>query len=283
MDTAILLVQSPDRRGIVAGISEFLLCHGCNIIQLDQYSTDPENGRYFMRVEFCFDESDFSSHRIEQDFCALSASLDAQATFHYPRTPMRMGILVSRYDHCLFELLYRWKSGELSAVIPAIISNHESCAPIAAQFGIPFHYVEIDKDNKQAAEQQMLLRLRGSTDFLVLARYMQIISSDFLNGYGKDIINIHHSFLPSFKGADPYRQAHSRGVKIIGATAHYVTADLDEGPIIEQLVERVSHRDNVEALKRKGRNLEKLALAGAVRSHLEHRIIRHQNKTVVFE
>jgi formyltetrahydrofolate deformylase len=283
METATLLVQCPDQRGIVARISDFVFQHNGNVIQSDQYSTDPENGRFFMRVEFCFNPEEFASSTIEKNFAKLGKDLQAQWQFYYASRSMRMGILVSRYDHCLYDMLYRWKAREFDVVIPCIISNHGDCAEAARQFGIPLYQIEIDKDNKATVEKKILGMIQESTDFLVLARYMQILSGDFIQAYGKDIINIHHSFLPSFIGADPYRQAYERGVKVIGATAHYITANLDQGPIIEQLVERVSHRDTIEALKRKGRNLEKIALANAIRIHLEHRVMRFGNKTIVFE
>lgn len=283
MENAIVLIQSPDRKGLVARVSEFIFTHDANIIAADQYSTDPSNGRFFMRLEFCFNESRLAPKTLETEFASLAATLDAQWEIHYATRAMRMGILVSKQDHCLFDLLYRWRSKELFVDIPFVISNHADLCEIVKSYNIPFYHIPALISDKQASEKQIIEIAREQCDFLVLARYMQILSSGFLNDFGKDIINIHHSFLPSFKGADPYRQAYERGVKIIGATAHYVTIDLDEGPIIEQCVERVSHRDNVDALRRKGRNLEKLALSNAVRAHCEHRIIRYQNKTIVFE
>ena len=193
-----------------------------------------------------------------------------------------MGILVSRADHCLVELLYRHRAGELAADIPFIAGNHDTLAPVAASYGIPFYHIPITKETKPEAEARLLEIAAGRCDFLVLARYMQILSADFIERFGGDIINIHHSFLPSFMGADPYRQAWERGVKIIGATAHYVTEKLDEGPIIEQIVERVSHRDDVDSLRRKGKNLERQALYTAILAHTERRILRCRNKTIVF-
>mgnify|MGYP000216547837 CR=1 FL=1 len=282
MENAVILIQCPDRRGLVAGISGFILrCNG-NIIQSDQYSTDPENGRFFMRIDFTFDPGHMSREHLEREFDILARSLDASWKIHYASTVMRMGVMVSKHDHCLAEVLYRYRSGELGVHIPFVAGNHESVRPVVEQAGIAFHHIPVTPKTRQEAEKKLLDLAVGTTDFLVLARYMQILTPQFLKAYGRDIINIHHSFLPSFKGADPYRQAYERGVKLIGATAHYVTEDLDEGPIIEQLVDRVSHRDNIEMLKRKGKNLEKLALANAIQAHAEHRIIRYCNKTIVF-
>lgn len=283
METAIFLFQCPDQKGIVAKISDFVFRYDGNIIQSDQYTTDPVNGLFFMRLEFCFDEQIVSKHHIEEEFRILSRVLNAQVQIHYASTRKKMGILVSKIDHCLFDLLYRWKSGEIIADIPFVISNHDTVREEVSHYGIPFYHFPILPDNKAEQENAILDLVKSSTDFVVLARYMQILPDSFLLQYGKDIINIHHSFLPSFKGSNPYRQAYERGVKVIGATAHYVTGDLDEGPIIEQVVERVSHRDNIQDLVRKGRNLEKIALANAIQAHTEHRVIRYQNKTVVFD
>lgn len=282
METAILLMQCPDQKGIVAKISDFAYRYDANIIQSDQHTTDPTNGLFFMRLEFCFDQNIVSSKHLEEEFGILARTMNAQWRIHYVTKLLRMGILVSKQDHCLFDILYRWRSGELPVEIPLIVSNHENAKELADQFNIPFHYIPVDSDSKELQEEKILNVVSDKTDFLVLARYMRILSESFLSNYKKNIINIHHSFLPSFKGANPYRQAYERGVKVIGATAHYVTGDLDEGPIIEQIVERVSHRDNVEDLIRKGKNLEKIAFANAIQAHVEHRIIRYQNKTVVF-
>ena len=282
METAILLVQCVDQKGIVAKLSDFVFRYEGNILQSDQYTTDPSNGLFFMRLEFCFDPLFVTHSHLEEEFGILAKGLRAQWKIHYRSTRMRMGILLSKQDHCLVDLLYRWRSGELPIDIPLVISNHPGISELLEQHHIPFYHIPVT-EQKQEQENHILSLVSKQTDFLVLARYMQILSEEFLHSYTNDIINIHHSFLPSFKGADPYRQAYERGVKVIGATAHYVTGDLDEGPIIEQIVERVSHRDTVEALKRKGRNLEKLALANAIRAHIEHRVIRDRNKTVVFE
>jgi formyltetrahydrofolate deformylase len=235
-----------------------------------------------MRLDFTFDPGQVPRDHLEKEFDILARSLKAVWEIHYASTVMRMGVLVSKLDHCLVDLLYLYRSGELRVEIPMVVSNHDTVRALVEQAGIPFHHIPVTPDTKPQSEKRVLELVAGATDFLVLARYMQIFTPQFFAGYTNDIINIHHSFLPSFKGSDPYRQAYEKGVKVIGATAHYVSVELDEGPIIEQLVERVSHRDNVEVLKRKGRNLEKLALANAIQAHIEHRIIRYQNKTIVF-
>ncbi|MFP4015001.1 MAG: formyltetrahydrofolate deformylase [Chitinispirillaceae bacterium] len=281
METATLLIRCPDTKGIVAKISSFLFRHDVNIIQSDQHSFGTESPTFFMRVEFLFDPEKVSREAIGSDFGVIASQINAKWQIHYASTVMNMGILVSRQDHCLFDLIYRWRSGELRVNIPFVISNHPDVGGLVEQFGIPFHHVPVG-DDKREQEKEILRIAKDTSDFLVLARYMQILSPFLLSEYKKDIINIHHSFLPSFKGANPYRQAYNRGVKVIGATAHFVTADLDEGPIIEQVVERVSHRDDEKMMKKKGKNLEKLALANAIGLYSEHRIIRFQNKTIVF-
>ncbi len=282
MEIAVLLIQCPDQKGIVARVSDLVFRYDANVIQSDQHTTDPENGDFFMRLEFYFDPDSVGRRHLEEEMEILARRLRAQWKIFYTAAPLNMGILVSKQDHCLFDLLYRWKSGELGVNIPFVISNHENARALVERYEVPFYYLPVSKDTKAKQERQILEHAGEATDFLVLARYMQIVSDEFINEYQRDIINIHHSFLPSFKGANPYRQAYDRGVKVIGATAHYVTGDLDEGPIIEQVVERVSHRDKPEDLKRKGRNLEKLALANAIRAHIERRIIRYKNKTIVF-
>lgn len=282
METAILLIQCQDQQGIVARVSECIFRHGGNITDSDQYTTDPFGGWFMMRLEFAYDPERVDVAALRNDLDELAHTLDARFSFHHGRTTLRMGILVSKFDHCLEDLLYRRRSGELEVEIPWVISNHPDLEERVRAYGIPFHHVPFTKETQESAEQAILDVAGGSTDFLVLARFMRILSTDFLNTYGKDVINIHHSFLPSFKGADPYRQAYDRGVKVIGATAHFATADLDEGPIIEQVVQRVSHKDNLKELKRKGRSLEKQALANAVLAYIQRRIIRLENKTVVF-
>ncbi len=282
METAVLLIQCPDQQGIVARVSDCIFQHKGNIINSDQYTTDPFGGRFFMRVEFSFSEGKVDKQAFESRWGVIATELGAAWSIHYaPRKP-RMGVLVSKFDHCLVDLFYRQRSRELPVEIPFVISNHPDLAETAAAHGVPFHHVPFTAETQKENEETILERVRGATDFLVLARFMRILSGDFLKAYGKDVINIHHSFLPSFKGADPYRQAYNRGVKVIGATAHFATAELDEGPIIEQVVERVSHKDNITELKRKGRALEKQALANAVLAYIQHRVIRYENKTVVF-
>lgn len=281
--TARLLITCPDRPGIVAAVTGFLYSHNVNINTLDQHSSDPEGGDFFMRLEFQTPHLDVSRPALEKAFGEVIAPrFDMHWRIQYAWERKRMAILVSRWDHCLLELLWRWSRGELHCDIPMVISNHPDLRQAVESFGVPFHHVPVTKETKAEAEQAILKLLEGQVDFVVLARYMQILSKDFLTPYSLRIINIHHSFLPAFIGADPYRQAYERGVKIIGATAHYVTAELDAGPIIEQDVARVSHRYNVEALKDLGRDLERQVLARAVRYHLEDRIIVDGNKTVVF-
>lgn len=282
MDTAIALIRCLDRPGIVTGITGLLFEYGCNVTQADQYSHESEDGLFFMRIEFRYDGGGEALERISKGLQQWASVKDAELLIHDGNRKPRMGILVSKHDHCLVDLLYRWRSGEFLVDIPFVVSNHPDLRDEVVPFGIPFHHIPVEKGAKDEAERQLLEIARGSSDFLVLARYMQILTSGFLNSYGRDVINIHHSFLPSFKGADPYRQAYERGVKVIGATAHYVTSDLDEGPIIEQDVLPVSHRDGILDLRRKGKNLEKVALANAVAAHIEHRIIRFANRTIVF-
>lgn len=283
MKDAVILLQCPDQKGIISKISDFVFRYEGNILQFDQYSTDRENERYFMRVNFCFDDKLIPKKHLEKEFDILAKRLKGIWNIHYPGKKMRMGILVSKYDHCLIELLYRWQSGELPVEIPFVISNHNHLRSTVEKYEIPYYHIPITKDTKSESEAKILSHTKDTTDFLVLARYMQIITNDFIEKYEKDIVNIHHSFLPSFKGANPYKQAYDRGVKIIGATAHYVTSDLDEGPIIEQVVEPVSHKDNLEDLKRKGKHIEKTALGNAIHTHVSHRIIRYENRTVIFK
>ena len=279
---AILTIQCPDQRGIVAKISDFIFHHDGNIVQSDQYTTDPEDGLFFMRIAFRFDGKKHPIKKMEEDFAKLAKALKARWNIHYSHQKKRMGILVSKTGHCLIDLLYRVKSGELPVDVTCVVSNHEDLKKDVRAAGIPFYFVPQTKTRKPIQEKEILEHVRQTTDFLVLARYMQILSKSFLDQYDRDIINIHHSFLPSFQGANPYQQAYDRGVKVIGATAHYVTENLDEGPIIEQIVDHISHRDDLEKMRQKSRNLEKIALANAISAHIENRIVRYQNKTVVF-
>jgi formyltetrahydrofolate deformylase len=277
--TYILLFQCRDRKGIVAKVSDALFRQGGNILTADQYTTDPHDGHFFLRVEFALDGGAEALPALESGLAALSREFDARCSLYDKNARMRMGILVSEPDHCLVDLLYLWRSGELAVDIPFVVSNRECHRTVTEQHGIPFVFIGASKDDRK--EEELLSRVRGA-DFLVLARYMLVLSSVFLKSFGRDIINIHHGLLPSFKGPDPYGQALAHGVKVIGATAHFVTDNLDEGPIISQAVEQVSHEETVESLKRKGKNLEKRALSAAVSAYIDHRVITHGNTTIVF-
>ncbi len=281
--TARLLITCADRPGIVAAVSNFFYNHGANITALDQHSSDPEGGRFFMRLEFQTPHIDLPRSVLERTFQDMVAGRYAM-DWHisYAAELPRMAVLVSRHEHALLELLWRWSRGKLPAAFSMVISNHPDLRERVESFGIPFHHVPVTPETKAAAEAETLGLLDGAADMVVLARYMQILSPDFVAAYPNRIINIHHSFLPAFAGADPYKRACERGVKLIGATAHYVTSELDEGPIIEQDVERVSHRFNADELRELGRDIERNVLARAVRWHLENRIIVDGNKTVVF-
>ncbi len=279
---AILLIKCPDRPGIVAAISTFLFAHGANITDLDQHSTDDDPCVYFMRLEFQTVGLDVSLDELRREFAAkVAAPFGMQWRLGAARARRRMAVLVSKHDHALMELLWEWRRGDLRADIAAVVSNHPDLRTAVEGFGVPYHHVPNSKEQRAAAEAQML-RLLGDVELVVLARYMQIVSAEFVSRFQDRIINIHHSFLPAFAGADPYRQAWRRGVKIVGATAHYVTAELDAGPIIEQDVARVSHRHSVEDLRAMGRDLERRVLVRAVKWHCEDRVIVHENKTVVF-
>jgi len=280
--TATLLVCCPDRKGLVAALAQVLYGHGANILDADQH-TDPVAGQFFQRIKFDLSELHTDRTSLETAISEVAArfSMDWRITNGHRHS--KTAIFVSKYDHCLYDLLLRQRSGELSTEITMILSNHPDLEPVAKQFGIPFHYLPITKETKRAQENKALeLLTEADVDLVVLARYMQILTDDFLKSYEGQVINIHHSFLPAFMGSKPYHRAFERGVKLIGATAHYATADLDEGPIIEQDVVRCSHSDSVEDLVRKGRDLEKVVLARAVRLHLDDRILVYDNKTVVF-
>jgi formyltetrahydrofolate deformylase len=282
-NTAILLVSCPDRKGIVASIANFVFQHNGNILHADEHF-DEESSLFLTRVEFDPADFDLDLASFAEHFAPIAKKFEM--TWRLARSAYRpkMAILVSKYDHCLADLLYRQRSGELRCEIPVIISNHPDNKPIADFYGIPYEVIPVPKDNKRAAEQKILALLeQHRPDFIVLARYMQILSDEFINQYPHRIINIHHSFLPAFVGAKPYHQAFQRGVKLIGATSHYVTEVLDDGPIIEQDVVRISHRDALEDLLQKGRDLEKVVLSRAVRWHIENRILLYRNKTVVFD
>jgi formyltetrahydrofolate deformylase len=281
-NSAILLISCPDRKGEVATIADFIYRHGGNILHADEHG-DEESGLFLMRVEFDPKDFDIPLDDFGRHFSPVAETFDMQWRIAQSSHRPRMIILVSKYDHCLVDLLYRHQSGELACEIPLIISNHADNQAVANFYKIPYEVVSVSKENKAAAEARIHdLITQHKPDFMVLARYMQILSNNFVNRYPQRIINIHHSFLPAFVGARPYHQAFERGVKLIGATSHYVTEVLDDGPIIEQDVVRVSHRDTVEDLIRKGRDLEKVVLSRAVRWHVENRVLVYGSKTVVF-
>jgi len=281
--TARLLITCPDRPGIVSAVTTFLFQHGANITELDQHSTDPEGGKFFLRLEFQTPRLDLGRPALHEAFgAAVGRRFDMEWHITYAADRPRMAILVSRHDHCLLELLWRWARAELAVQVPMVVSNHAELRAAVEGFGVRFEHVPNTADTQHAAELRMHELLAGQADFLVLARYMRVLSAEFVARWPSRILNIHHSFLPAFAGADPYRQAYQHGVKLIGATAHYVTAALDQGPIIEQRTARVSHRDSPEDLKRLGRDLERQALARAVHWQVEDRIIVDGNKTIVF-
>jgi len=267
----------------VAAIADFLYTHGANILHADQHQ-DNELGLFFMRVEWSLEDFDLTRELFRERFEPIAARFQMNWRVEYSDLLPRMALFVSREQHCLLDLLHRWRIGEQQCEIPLIVSNHEDARRLAEFYGVPFHHVPVTSEDKAAAEQlQLELLEKNSIDLVVLARYMQILSPDFVSRYPHRIINVHHSFLPAFSGARPYQAAHQRGVKLIGATSHYVTAALDEGPIIEQDVTRISHRYDLADLKEKGRDVERIVLSRAVRWHLEHRILVYGNKTVVFD
>lgn len=277
-----MLISCPDRPGIVAAVSRFLSEYGANIVQSDQYTMDPEGGMFFIRIEFDLTDLERRKPQLEADFGGVAAEFSMDWSLSLASQRKRLAIFVSKEDHCLLELLWHWRAGDLDADIAMVVSNHPDMAPLVEPFGIPYYHIPVTPDTKAEVEKRHLELLEGKVDLIILARYMQIIPASFIKHYQNRIINIHHSFLPAFVGGKPYAQAHGRGVKLIGATAHYVTEELDGGPIIEQDVQRVSHRDNVDDLKRIGRHIERIVLARAVSWHTEDRILVHQNKTVVF-
>jgi formyltetrahydrofolate deformylase len=281
--TARLLVDCADQPGIVAAVSGFLFEQGANIVSSHQYSSDPTGGRFYLRTEFFLEDLIEDRERFRSSFESEVAERFAMKwEIRYWGERRRVAILVSRYDHCLMDLLWRWRRGELYADIVEVISNHTDLAEEARSVDVPFHHVPVLEGTKDQAEELMLELLRGNVDLVVLARYMQILSGDFLDRLGVPVINIHHSFLPAFAGANPYRRAREHGVKLIGATAHYVTAELDGGPIIEQDVARVDHRQSVSGLEQIGRDIERLVLSRAVSLHLEDRVIADGGRTIVF-
>lgn len=280
--TAVLLLSCPDRKGVVAAVADFIAVHDGNIVHAEQH-TDQVEGAFFQRVEFELDGFSMSRDQIAEAFAPVQQRFDLQVDLRFNDVRSRTALMVSRQAHCLYDLLSRWHTGELPTDLAVVVGNHADHADICRHMGVPFVHLPVTPDTKTDQERRVLeVFAEHRVDQIVLARYMQILSPQLVNAYPNRIINIHHSFLPAFIGANPYRQAHDRGVKLIGATAHYVTADLDEGPIIDQETVRVSHRDDVPMLTRKGRDLETIVLARAVRAHLDHRVLVYGRKTVVF-
>jgi formyltetrahydrofolate deformylase len=281
--TLIALLHGPDQPGLVARVSGWIFARGGNILHADQHR-DMQAGIFFQRVEWVPTGAAGVAEREAADFLAFAASLGMQAQVTLSSRRARIAVFVSKANHCFHDLILRWKAGDFSGDIVAIVGNHTDLAEVARGYGLPFHHIPVTADTKAEAEARQLALLRElDADLVVLARYMQVLSAEFLDQIGRPVINIHHSFLPAFAGGKPYHQAHARGVKLIGATAHYATRDLDEGPIINQDVARVTHRHDVDDLIRKGRDLEKTVLAQAVRWHLEGRVLVYGNKTVVFD
>jgi formyltetrahydrofolate deformylase len=287
-DSAVLLIDCPDRKGLVARVSTLLYERGANILHADQHQ-DHEQGLFFMRVEWALADGETSSQGFDleafnEEFAPLARELGMRWKLTLGDRRPRMALFCSQYLHCMADLLHRWRSGELHCEIPVIVSNHRAVENLAAFYGIPFEYIPVTTATRAEAEQRQLEVLaHHKIELVVLARYMQILSPSFVASYPAAIINVHHSFLPAFTGAKPYHAAHARGVKLIGATSHYVTEILDDGPIIEQDVARISHRDQVEDLVERGRDLERIVLSRAVRWHLDRRILCYGNKTVVFD
>ncbi|KHF26574.1 formyltetrahydrofolate deformylase [Solemya velum gill symbiont] len=283
LNSAILLIHCPDQRGIVRAVTDFIFRHGGNVTALDQY-VDPEQGMFFMRVAWSLDQFDLEREDIDAAFAdALGREMQMEWSLEFTDHVQRMALFVSQHSHCFYDILARYETGEWRVEIPLVISNHETLRPAVERLGIDFHCLPVNKENKAQQEQKQLELLQHyGVDFVVLARYMQILSEDFVSAWPHKVINIHHSFLPAFAGARPYHAAYERGVKIIGATSHYVTADLDAGPIIEQDVVRVSHEHSIDDLVRKGRDLEKIVLARAIWQHLQHRVLAYRNRTIVF-
>ena len=282
-NSATLLITCPDTKGIVAAIADFLYQHNANILHADQHQ-DAENSLFLMRVEWDLKDFSLDEASFAEAFQGIAKTYKMTWELKFSKDKPLMAIMVSQYDHCLADLLHRHKNNELQCEIPLIISNHLDAQKLAEFYGIPFFHIPVEKDKKKEAEaEQFALFDKFQVDFIVLARYMQILSEDFVKRYPQRVINIHHSFLPAFIGAKPYHRAFERGVKLIGATSHYVTEVLDEGPIIEQDIDRISHRDQVEDLIQKGRDLERIVLSKAVRWHIENRILIYANKTVIFD
>ncbi|MGE6612419.1 formyltetrahydrofolate deformylase [Peribacillus sp. NPDC076916] len=283
VNRAKLLISCPEKPGIISAVSNLLLENRANVVHFDQHTTDPQAGMFFMRIEFDLNDFDASYAKLEEDLHVLAQAYAMEWSLSGNNKRKRMAIFVSKMDHCLMELIWRWKSNELPVEIPMVISNHPDFKKIVESYGIPYYHIPLAHETKQQAEQKAIGLLKGKVDFIALARYMQILSPAFVSEFPNQIINIHHSFLPAFVGANPYARAYNRGVKLIGATAHYVTNDLDEGPIIQQDVKRVNHRHTIEELKVTGSHVERQVLAQAVSWHIEDRVIIHGNKTIVFE
>jgi formyltetrahydrofolate deformylase len=281
-NVARLLVSCPDREGIIALLSEALRDSGANIISSDQYSSDPYGGSFSLRMEFYIPDPDERFGPLEQRLAEIGAELGLDYKLVDSKRPKRVALFVSKYDHCLLDLLWRWRRKELDMDVIAVVSNHPDLQEEVARFGVPYHHIPVTKETKPEAEQAQIDLLSGEVELVVMARYMQVLSANFLEKIGAPVINIHHSFLPAFAGAGPYARAHARGVKLIGATAHYATEDLDEGPIIEQDVVRVNHREDAVSLERIGADVERLVLARAVSWHLQDRILLQAHRTIVF-
>ena len=281
-DVGCLVVSCPDRLGIVAAVSAMLADLGANIVNSDQHSTDPEGGSFFLRVEFHL--ADLAGRRgdVEARVAAVAAEFAMEWRLRVGAARQRVALFASRYDHCLLDLLWRWRRGELPMDVVCVISNHPDLRSEVEPFGVAYHHVPVTPETKADAEERELELLADGVDLVVLARYMQVLSVDFLRRVGAPVINIHHSFLPAFAGRDPYARAYERGVKLIGATAHYATEELDEGPIIEQDLARVSHRSPAEELALIGRDIERVVLSRAVSWHLDDRVFVHGNRTIVF-
>jgi formyltetrahydrofolate deformylase len=278
-----LLISCADRPGIVAAVARFLHAAGANIVSSDQHTTDPEGGSFFMRMEFNLPLDATDHAELQRRFAAaVGEPFDMSWRMWPVSAPKRIAVMVSRYDHCLLDILWRHRRGELEADIGLVVSNHPDCRADAEAFGIPFAHVPVEKGRKAQAEQRQLELLAGRFDLVILARYMQILSAEFLERLAVPVINIHHSFLPAFAGAGPYQRAAERGVKLVGATAHYVTPELDAGPIIEQDVIRVTHRSDAATLERLGADIERIVFARAVQWHCEDRVLVHRNTTIVF-
>ena len=276
------LIKCPDQKGLVAKFTSFFYEEGFNILSCQQYVNGIAD-RYYMRIRLDAEDASISKEALEKNFSSLAAALDCTWSVHYESEKQNVAIMVSHTSHCLYDLLERQREGTIDCNISLIISNHNKLKPIADMFGVPYYHLPITKATKAAQEAQVIdLLTQHNVDLIVMARYMQILSEDFINKYPQRIINIHHSFLPAFQGANPYQRAYERGVKLIGATAHYATVDLDEGPIIEQDVERITHESTPKTLKQIGADVERLVLAKAVKCHLQHQIIVSDNRAIVF-